>query len=465
MASQFPPSSPLRDSDFKVKSYESYDPFAKHSPKYTKNHSIEFYPTPHPSSTIGRSSPHASDDEGDLHSARPPKVQFHVDKPSLPISSHLKILKVPLNKPIITLGRSSKNNDICIKSNDKTISRNHIKIESMAESLTIGCLGQNGFGITIPRPCEVQKLSDQHFKLTEIPNFSSVKQISETIKISPKHTEFLVYHGEKLVLPRYSNVIIQIKNNLIIVNPRDEDDFTEDEMPILRNTPVKRVEFKPDTPVKTNFKITSEESTPVRMPLADKTNHPSTNPLTKPSSAIRPSTNHLPANHSFSHPPPPTNAPTNQPPAKKRKSRTSTPVPEPKIESPEPEPVDLEAIENLQDINNVLINHLAFSRLSSTPLSVLRTISSAINDLSNNQLFAILDLLKPVGAIDREGKDAAGKPLEREFYYLPEQDNDGERRQLVSSIKGHGGLRSCRRTHKQYYWKKPAAKKSSQKKN
>lgn len=440
MASQFPPSSPLRDSDFKVKSYETYDPFAKQSPKYSKNHhNLGDYPTPHPSSTIGRSSPHGSDDEAEDQSVNPPKVQFQVDKPSLPISSHLKILKVPLNKPLIRLGRSSKNNDICIKSNDKTISRNHIRIENMGELVTIECLGQNGFGITIPRACEVQKVGDNHYKLSEISNFTTIKQISETIKISPKHTEFLMYHGEKLVLPKYSNVIIQIKNNLIIVNPRDEDDFTEDEMPILKNTPVKYMDFKPDTPMKVNFKITSEESTPVRV---------SSTPARMPSGTP----NRMPLADR-----------TNQPPAKKRKSRTSTPVPEPM--EPTPEPVDLSAIENLQDINKVLINHLAFSRLSSTPLSVLRTISSTINDLSNNQLFAILDLLKPVGAIDREGKDAAGKPLEREFYYLPEQDDDPERRELVSSIKGHGGLRSCRRTHKQYYWKKPTTKKTTQKKN
>ena len=50
-------------------------------------------------------------------------------------------------------------------------------------------------------------------------------------------------------------------------------------------------------------------------------------------------------------------------------------------------------------------------------------------------------------------KDAAGQPLQEEYYYMPENDEDRERTTLVSNIKGHGGLRSCRKTHKQYYWK------------
>ena len=49
-------------------------------------------------------------------------------------------------------------------------------------------------------------------------------------------------------------------------------------------------------------------------------------------------------------------------------------------------------------------------------------------------------------------KDAAGQPLQEEYYYMPENDEDRERTTLVSNIKGHGGLRS-QKTHKQYYWK------------
>ena len=72
------------------------------------------------------------------------------------------------------------------------------------------------------------------------------------------------------------------------------------------------------------------------------------------------------------------------------------------------------------------------------------------------QVRSVLNNIKCVGVIYRKGKDAAGKPLEEEYYYMPENDDDQSRTQLVANLKGHGGLRSCRRTHKQYYWKKPA---------
>lgn len=114
------------------------------------------------------------------------------------------------------------------------------------------------------------------------------------------------------------------------------------------------------------------------------------------------------------------------------------------------------SLPNLSEIENILVNHLAFSRLSSTPASFLNTISATTSKLSLLQIRSILHNLKCIGIIYRQGTDAAGKPLEEEYYYMPEQDDDQGRQSLVSNVKGHGGLRSCRRTHKQYYWKKPA---------
>ncbi|KAI5958016.1 TOS4 [Candida theae] len=114
------------------------------------------------------------------------------------------------------------------------------------------------------------------------------------------------------------------------------------------------------------------------------------------------------------------------------------------------------SLPNLSEIENILVNHLAFSRLSSTPASFLNTISASTSKLSLLQIRSILHNLKCIGIIYRQGTDAAGKPLEEEYYYMPEQDDDQGRQSLVNNVKGHGGLRSCRRTHKQYYWKKPA---------
>ena len=131
---------------------------------------------------------------------------------------------------------------------------------------------------------------------------------------------------------------------------------------------------------------------------------------------------------------------------------------------------------DIPNISNLICNHLAFSRLSSTPLSTLfsslstssSTTLPAIDnaDGSDQQPALTLDLLRHllkdsktipcVGIIYRQGKDAAGKPLEEEYYYVAEKDTDLERKGVVEQLRGRGGgLRACRKTHKQYFWKKP----------
>ncbi|OUM53889.1 hypothetical protein BVG19_g3217 [[Candida] boidinii] len=121
----------------------------------------------------------------------------------------------------------------------------------------------------------------------------------------------------------------------------------------------------------------------------------------------------------------------------------------------------LKDVKDLSEICNVLGNHLAFSRVSSTPLRqvfALNAIQS--HKLTIEQLRAILiHHLEFIGVIYREGKDAAGKPLDEEYYYIPEKDKDQGRVKLAEELKGPGaGLRSCRKTHKQYFWKKPTKK-------
>ncbi|KAG5417517.1 TOS4 [Candida metapsilosis] len=186
-------------------------------------------------------------------------------------------------------------------------------------------------------------------------------------------------------------------------------------------------------------------SNPSKMVLSDITNTPRRASSAEPHIEKQPSmkqhkqTKHVKHEHSESH----------QPMMKKRKKAIV------RQQTPEVDDSAL-SLPNLSDIENILVNHLAFSRLSSTPASFLNTISAATSKLSLLQIRSILHNLKCIGIIYRQGTDAAGKPLEEEYYYMPEQDDDQGRQNLVSNIKGHGGLRSCRRTHKQYYWKKPA---------
>ena len=135
------------------------------------------------------------------------------------------------------------------------------------------------------------------------------------------------------------------------------------------------------------------------------------------------------------------------------------------------------------DKNDPLLNHvvnqLAYSRLSSVPLStLLNNLPSELRD-SNYQgkklelvvLKALIESISCIGEVSRAGKDAAGKALESEYYYIPENDFDLARRAAVVDDLRKPGLRSCRKQHKvtvlliircsilkclqQYFWRKP----------
>ncbi|ODV62032.1 uncharacterized protein ASCRUDRAFT_75254 [Ascoidea rubescens DSM 1968] len=107
-------------------------------------------------------------------------------------------------------------------------------------------------------------------------------------------------------------------------------------------------------------------------------------------------------------------------------------------------------------LENILINHLAYTRLASTPIAFLqKNVSHLISKLDKVLLRKILNKIRCIGVIYREGKDAAGQSLDEEYYYDVEKDPDQDRKSLIKSIKGGNSLRSCRRSHKQYFWKKP----------
>jgi hypothetical protein len=121
-------------------------------------------------------------------------------------------------------------------------------------------------------------------------------------------------------------------------------------------------------------------------------------------------------------------------------------------------------------IKNHVINQLAFSRIHSQPLSAIHSnlpaelkaclikstdskgedskSSTPVPQLSTADLKKILDDTPCVGEIPRAGKDAAGQPLENEFYYVPEMDANQIRRETITAGTRSTGLRSVRKTHK-----------------
>lgn len=100
-------------------------------------------------------------------------------------------------------------------------------------------------------------------------------------------------------------------------------------------------------------------------------------------------------------------------------------------------------------VANHVVNQLAFSRLSSNPLSTLLANLPAEDreGLSRDQLRYIVETTTCIGTIPRQGKDADGKPLESQYYYMPERDDDENRRAAVVDGLRKPTLRNCRKHH------------------
>ena len=112
----------------------------------------------------------------------------------------------------------------------------------------------------------------------------------------------------------------------------------------------------------------------------------------------------------------------------------------------------------INPVVNHVVNQLAFSRLSSTPLSTLvgnlptalKCDTLGLGETHQASMEALKLLLREtpcIGEVSREGKDAAGRRLESEYYYMAHLDSDEGRRDAVEDLK-KPGLRACRKQHK-----------------
>lgn len=440
------------------------------------------------------------------------------------------VLRIPLTaaKTSVVIGRSSKTCDFHFKTADKTVSRAHVRVDHTPSTIVFTCLGHNGMGMVVPRVCQVSNTHDKVFVLRESGKPLASHTLSKTIILDYQHTEFHVARGERVEMPRFANVLLQVRDHVILVNPDDcDEELTDDEMPVLAEAPastatpqafsvpapctpqkpahkqpeeedqtpskrarpvkvaataaakpgltpkaeVKAKPAKAQAPVPSSMSVKAQTHTAVTISTPAKMQTQATVPASTPvkvhtqAVALAPikrastplsdrSTNIL---HTL---PAKRRALSEEPSLKKHRAEASKPEPSASDRDKDGKVIIdqgcLESVSKLGEIKNILINHLAFLRLSSTPGSFLNTILAAVSTLSLAQLRAVLNQVECIGIIYRQGKDAAGKPLEEEYYYIPEKDTDPERQTLVALIKGHGGLRACRKTHKQYYWKKPA---------
>lgn len=583
MSAQFPPSSPLIGADSEV------DPFRKPDAALQERGRNAGYPTPNPSSTTGRSSSPARFDSAHpffpLDLSKKKSVVFsdtktvHKYGDAVAINRDFNILNpdeavmripiTPTTTDAVLIGRSSKNCAYHINTKDKSISRVHFLVVAVpltanpcGSHFILKCLGYNGCTVQIPRFCYVTQMSRNHYSIVEGTKPGDLSKVitNRSIKLDYNHTEFHMNRGESFSVPfQFDNILLDIRGNLILLNPVDiDEELTDEEAPELQhkatvsptpalsqpkgplfkihedleNAPVSTSTETPSTPQKLTASTTSysspnedraksalpEPTTPkqhsskhvviqTKEPLTPKAkilNYEQSpvklSSLTLPVTvSVRPAVLKDTTNTHASNP----NSPYKQQKALPLFRRAHSEEPQHKrpftqshkempLESTTAENVDektesldvendgslqphkkkrkpnqldeamlldrtvLDDVKNLIEIDNILINHLAFSRLSSTPASFLRTISKLTQNLSLRQIRVVLNGIECIGVIYRTGKDAAGKPLEEEYYYDLDKDHDLDRTQLVMSIKGNGGLRSCRKTHKQYYWKKPA---------
>lgn len=136
---------------------------------------------------------------------------------------------------------------------------------------------------------------------------------------------------------------------------------------------------------------------------------------------------------------------------KRAPSADSLPSSPPLANSPTPTPEPpKKSIEANPAVANHVVNQLAYSRLSSTPLSAImhNLPTEEKRGLLKSELREIIEATVCIGIIERQGKDAAGKALESEYYYIPEQDMDLQRRFAVVDGLRKPSLRACRKQHK-----------------
>jgi len=132
------------------------------------------------------------------------------------------------------------------------------------------------------------------------------------------------------------------------------------------------------------------------------------------------------------------------------------------------EPLDVEARELHAMVRGLVIETMATSRASSLPASsIFKLVMSSQPSLKSQRpeqdWLRIFERVLRDGAADRgsgvfgkvesSGKDASGRPLEAQWFYVPERDEDQERAALIRSMMPRPGKRTETMKYKQYYWR------------
>lgn len=493
------PSSPVTSAAQSLPSFEEHS-FGKKQLQYT-NRAHE-YPTPVPSSSTGQvsspvkrstviySDPESSfllDYEDDDLKAGEEEEEEVIEEENedklIKTVNHTKVnIEFQLNPhgtPETIFGRKSKWCDVVLPKNS-LISRRHIVLSyiPLKNQVKIKCIGLNGIVVALPRRigCDlIQRNPDKPiYELTS--SFNGINAVAPNKKELVKNkqlTSFVLLPNETIMMPFIKDTILDFKQVEVKLGMKQLD-YSEEEqseveektetdiqtsepqqliesfhvpsIPIIQQNITPHSSFNmevPNAPKKSSKnELLDKEKTPVPVSLK---NHKKLKKLHDKSNSFSHSSSlKFSGDEESRH---------------QHKNKVRKVMKEQKQKMSTEDILDSLTKRGIDyiDLQNVLSNHLAFANVQQTPLSQLNDVNSTVRGLSKEELRTILNDELSIGVIYRQGKDAAGKPLDEEYYYDLENDPNEERKSLVTSLKGgRSGLRSCRRTHKQYFWKKPA---------
>ncbi|CUS24303.1 LAQU0S15e01486g1_1 [Lachancea quebecensis] len=514
MPGQFPPSSPIAacpadpDDPF-------YQPSERHSPSTLKFFHKKItpadheYPTPNPSSTLGRSSSPVK-----ARDSYTPASQTHSDYELEQDLRHellsrgsasARPIQIPLNSRLetrLSIGRKQAACDIVLPRH-KNISRLHAFVTYYPESreVKLECKGSNGLVVAFPLKLDLElTVCSYPAKAFHLTRSKPEQQIStrEVVK-NTKLTSFVLLEGESVLMPYIDGTIIDFRHaecELAVYEPLGGSDNdsqnateTEDELQPLQIT---SDDFEPRTPDNDVVHIPLHTAFPPKLHVKERLVSLEPKPLlAEPATPLQhkgaKETAFEEHKESFNdaqeieEPKTPqrqtldscfeeqdAQIPLLKTEANARRRKLASPSLKqthkrknpPKASSLSTDEVLFNVSSrgfDVPELQHILANHLAFSNVQQVPFTQLRDVNSTVSTLAPKELRALLEAESCIGVIYRQGKDAAGKPLDEEYYYDVENDSDENRRQLVSALKGgRSNLRSCRRVHKQYFWKRPA---------
>nr|AAO25598.1 TOS4 [Nakaseomyces delphensis] len=450
----------------------------------------------------------------------PPRIDTSAKSISSPLSDDdIPVYKPPVEAPVaikliqdrvmpLVIGRKSSC-DVVLPNRTK-ISRKHAMVTYLSSSrqVKLKCLGSNGLVVLLPKShkCKLVRLSHQEknvVKDTDSKEYALVEDPAciipyknDKIVVDVELTSFTLLKNESVIMPYIQGTIIDFRDAEGVLSIRKNKkrhsylvhksafklqnssgseltEFSSTSGSPLRNLVVSNKNSPPSLHNFGNSEpygiMSGKFTTPNNSGSSNVSQLSPTTPMKIPHSAIKASSQQTPTIvHNYNK----IKRPLGESAQNKRSHESAQDVKisqesslkQKKLKKEQKRLTQEELLQqmkaknvNIQDLTNVLINHLAFANVQQTPLFQLQKVSSKTVELSRSELRALLGSIDCIGIIYRQGKDAAGKPLDEEYFYDLENDNDSDRRTLVTSLKGgRSGLRSCRKTHKQYFWKKPA---------